>query len=109
MGLIYAHILLRPRPLDLSDGLAGHHSLINIVHQVAVVLRPGQQPLHRDEQLTVFDGVMVGRLLGPLESFLLDAVFTIYQSQQRRVHVRCWVLSPEVLTPIGQAHADLLP
>ena len=75
--------------------------------EVAVVLGSGQQPLHRDEQLAVFFGVMVCRLLGPLKSFLLDAMFTIYQSQQCRVHMSRCELTLELGAAVLEGHGGL--
>ena len=96
VGLVYAHVLLRPRPLDLSDRLAGHHRFVDVVDLVPLVPVPGQQPLHVDEPLSISFWVRILGLLGPLEPLLLDAMFPIYDSQQRRVHMSRWELALEL-------------
>ena len=48
-------------------------------------------------------------LLVPFQGLLLDLVLAVYSSQQGPIHVGGRVLGEEVLAPIVQAHAGLLP
>ena len=77
VGLVYTHVLLRPRPLDLSDRLAGHHRFVDVVYLVPLVFIPRKEPLHVDQPLPISFWVRIRRLLGPLESLLLDAVYLV--------------------------------
>ena len=97
VGLIDAHVLLRPPPLDLSDRLAGHHRLVDVVDLVPLVLVPREEPLHVDQPLPISFWVRVRRRLGPLEPLLLDAVLVGFMLHCQKGDFRLVLYFPIVL------------
>ena len=107
-GHVHGHVLAGQSPFCVAARLSCKTGLVDVDDTEAIVLRPGQLPLHVDEPLSMLLVILLLGRLHPSQLLLLDAVERVHLPQQRRVHLGGGKLLDEVLASIGEGERRLV-